>query len=56
MEENESRRIKSEANEENKRESRGIKEVEKRVEANAQVESNRKWIPWHMLMAFEVLG
>ena len=26
------------------------------VTASSQVESNRKWFPWHTLVAFEVLG
>ena len=38
------------------REKVGVKRVEKRVEANTQVELNRKWISWHMLVTFEVLG
>ena len=56
MEENERRRSEVEANEENQRKSRCIKEVEKGVEASAQVELNRKWISWHTLVAPEVLG
>ena len=56
MEENESRRSENEVNEENKRESGCTKTVEKRVEANAQVESNRKWISRHTLVASEVSG
>ena len=43
-------------NEKDQRKSRCVKEVEKRVEASAQVELNRKWISWHMLVALEVLG
>ena len=30
--------------------------VEKRVEAMSQVESNRKWLSGHVLVAHEVLG
>ena len=56
MEKNEGRQVESKANEENKGKSRCVKEVEKGVEASTQVESNRKWISWHMLVAFEVLG
>ena len=56
MEENERRRSKKQVNEENQRKSGCIKAVEKRVEANTQVESNRKWISWHTLVASEVLG
>ena len=51
MEENERRRSADKVNEENQRKSGCIKEVEKRVEASAQVESNRKWISWHTLVA-----
>ena len=56
MEKNENEGSESKVNEENQKESRVVKEVEKRVEANAQVELNRKWISWHMLVAPEVLG
>ena len=42
MEENEGRRVKSMVNEKNV----GVLKQLKRVEANAQVESNRKWICW----------
>ena len=56
MEENEGRRVESKVNEENQRKSTCFEAVEKRVEANAQVEQNRKWISGHMLVAPEVLG
>ena len=56
MEENEGRRVENKVNKENQRKSRSVKAVEKRVEANAQVELNRKWISGHPLVAFEVLG
>ena len=49
-------RIENEANEENQREIRSFEAIEKRVEASAQVESNRKWISRHSLVAPEVLG
>ena len=38
------------------RKSRCVKAVEKGVTASSQIESNREWFPWHMLVAFEVLG
>ena len=53
MEENERRRVENEVNEENQRKSGCI---EKRAEANTQVELNGKWISWHTLVALEVLG
>ena len=56
MEENERRRVESKVNEENQRKSRCVEAVEKGVEASSQVESNGEWFPWHMLVAFEVLG
>ena len=56
MQESEEEEYKSEMNEENQGKSTIIKEAEKRVEAGTQVEQNRKWISWHLLVAFEVLG
>ena len=56
MEKYESEGSKSKVNEENQKESGVVKKVEKRVEAIAQVELNRKWIPRHTLVALEVLG
>ena len=56
MQESEEEECKSEMNEENQRKSRIVKGAEKRVEASTQVEQNRKWISWHLLVAFEVLG
>ena len=56
MEESKGKEHDSKANEEDKRKSGCIEDVEKRIEAGAQVESNRKWISRHMLVASEVLG
>ena len=42
-------------NEENQRKIMCIKAVEKGVETSTQIESNRKWISGHTLVASEVL-
>ena len=56
MEESKGEECEGKVNEKDQRKSRCVKEVEKRVEASAQVELDRKWISWHMLVTFEVLG
>ena len=56
MEMEEGGRVEGQMNEENQGKSGCVEAVEKGVMASSQVELNGKWIPWHTLVAFEVLG
>ena len=56
METGEERQSKEMVNEEDKRESRVVKEAEKRVADMSQDELNRKWFPWCAMVATGLLG